>query len=191
MIYRDILGIPVSGATVSFSTDIFSGGSAYRLHTTAENYSGIHKWDGDIPVEEISQYLGGLGFDCSVGNDGYGRPLIKCIHQETQRLIDTTRATENEKFAGAERGYVRFGGIPEGGKSKNYRDNTLECGVSCFEAEFAKDGSYRLILTPELEVSYLTVMWRDAYRLYGECVGIGADGEPVLAVERAEVLYET
>ena len=126
------------------------------------------------------------GFTCSVRKDGYNNPVIDCVHVDTQAVIDAAKAEQSKKFSGAERGYIRFGELPEGGRSKNFRDDVLESGVSCFDAEIATDGSYRILLTPALQVTYLTVMDRDAYRLYGERIGTGADGEPLLRVEKAE-----
>lgn len=110
------------------------------------------------------------------------------IHTETQSIIESERREQTIKFMDAEKGFIRFGELPRDGKSKNHRDNTLEVGVSCFYAEFAKDGTYRLLLTPVQEVSYISVSGRIPYRLYGELVGTGADGEPLLCVERYEKL---
>mgnify|MGYP006987603846 CR=1 FL=1 len=98
------------------------------------------------------------GWQCTICKDRYGRAKIDCIHLETQAAIDAAKAQVSD---------------------------TLEAGVSCFDAEIAADGSYRLLLTDMLEVSYLTIADRPAYRLYGERIGTGADGEPLLRVDRA------
>ncbi len=188
MVYLDPMGFPTASATVSFSRNCFSGKSSYYLSGTFTNYDGQESWPGSMNPNEIVKYLEETGWACSMDKDGYGKPRIRCVHKETMKFIQHEKSKQDIIFENAERGYVRYGALPECGKSKNYRDNTLELGVSCFDAEFAKDGTYRLLLTPVLEVSYLTVMTRTAYRLYGEQIGTGADGEPILNVTKAEVL---
>lgn len=188
MLYKGHLGELVSCADISYSQDIFSGEANYRLSTTIKAYDGVTKWPGETSVDDICAKMAQNGWDCTVSKDGYNRPKIHCIHRETQAAIDAIKLDQDKKFKDAERGYIRFGKLPNCGKSRNHRDNTLERGVSCFEAEFSADGSYRLLLTPVLQVTYLTVFERDAYRLYGECVGSGADGEPVLRVDSMEVI---
>ncbi len=101
--------------------------------------------------------------------------------------------------------YVRFGDLPEGGVSTTgkrealregdyfaafFASDDFEEGVSCFRARKAEDGFYECDLSPSL---WLRVMFslvrregRPAFELFGEEVGTGQDGEPVLRVERAE-----
>lgn len=184
MVYRDALGRPTAEANISVVGGAI-GDAIYCLKSVIHGYPA-HRWSIDTPIEDIVRDMEAEGFVCTVGKDGYNKPKIKCIHTETQAIIDAKKAEQAKKFSGAVRGYVRFGDLPKGGKSRNHRDDVLENGVSCFHAEFAPDGAYRLLLTPVLEVSYLTVAARQAYRLYGEVVGTGADGEPLLRVERAE-----
>ena len=185
MIYRDTIGRPDAKATVSmfgWCTPAF--GSAY-YSLSHVNDCPDRKWDGNTAPEAIAAEMEADGWECTIRKDGHGNPVIDCIHKETQAVIDAAQAAASAKFAGAEHGYIRFGALPDGGRSRNHRDNTLESGVSCFEAEIASDGSFRLLLTQVLEVSYLTVADRPAYRLYGDRVGTGADGEPLLRVDRA------
>lgn len=182
MIYLDAIGRPNAEANISMFGGLTS--PAYYSLSTVNN-APPRKWSGDTDPADIIAEMQADGWRCTLRKDGYNRPVINCIHFETQAAIDAAKAEAEAKFAGAERGYVRFGSLPEGGKSRNHRDNTLEAGVSCFEAEIAASGDFRLLLTPVLEVSYLTVADRPAYRLYGECVGAGADGEPLLRVDKA------
>lgn len=183
MIYRDVLGRPDAKATIS----IFGGFGPYPAFYSLSHTNDCpdRKWSGDTPAEEIAAEMESGGWRCSIRKNGFGQPVIDCVHIETQAIIDAKQAADNAKFASAERCYIRFGAPPEGGRSRNHRDNILEAGVSCFDAEITADGSFRLLLTPILEVSYLTVADRPAYRLYGERVGTGADGEPLLAVSDA------
>ena len=186
MIYKDSLGRPNAEATISTICNVFTGECCYSLHSVSDCHK--RRWSGDTTVDQIVAEMESDGWKCSVSADGYNRPRIDCIHIETQRVIDSANAAQAEKFANSERGYVRFGEIPECGRSRNHRDDTLELGVSCFDAEFAADGSFRLLVTPVLEVSYYSVCDRQAYRLYGERIGTGADGEPLLRVEKAVAL---
>lgn len=184
MIYKDCLGRPNSEACISFVNNSFSPDESYYSLSSVSDCPS-RRWKKDMPIDTIVQEMTSDGWKCDVSKDGYGRARIDCIHAETQKVIDARKKAIDDKFIGAERGYIRFGSVPTSGQSINYRDNTPEIGVSCFEADFAADGSYRLHLTPILEVSWLTVMDRTAYRLYGDVVGTGSDGEPLLRVDKA------
>lgn len=186
MIYRDAFGRPDALATVSMFGGIFAPAYYSLSHI---NNCPDRKWSGDTPAEAIAAEMEADGWRCSIRKNGFGQPVIDCVHSETQSVIDAKQAADNAKFSGAERGYIRFGAPPAGGRSRNHRDNILEGGVSCFDAEIAADGSFRLLLSPVSEVSYLAIADRPAYRLYGERVGTGSDGEPVLRVDRAIKLY--
>lgn len=183
MIYRDALGRPDAKATAS----MFGGFGPYPAYYSLSHTSDCpeRKWSGDTPAEQIAAEMAADGWRCNIYKNGFGQPVIDCIHIETQAVIDAAKMADAARFAGAERCYIRFGAPPESGHSRNHRDNILEAGVSCFDAEIAADGAFRLLLTPVLEVSYLTVADRPAYRLYGERIGTGADGEPLLAVSDA------
>jgi hypothetical protein len=39
-----------------------------------------------------------------------------------------------------------------------------------------------------LEATWSAIKDRPAYRVYGEVVGVGADGEPVVRIEKEELL---
>lgn len=182
MIYRDVIGRPNAEANIS----LFGGLTSPAYYSLSHvNDCPDRKWSGDTAPEIIAAEMEADGWQCTIRKDGHGKPVIDCIHLETQAAIDAAQAAASAKFADAERGYIRFGAPPKDGRSRNHRGNTLEAGISCFDAEIAADGSYRLSLTPVLEVSYLTVADRPAYRLYGERVGTGADGEPLLRVDKA------
>lgn len=182
MIYRDAIGRPNAEGNIS----MFGGLTSPIYYSFSHvNDAPDRKWSGDTDPADIIAEMEADGWRCTLRKDGYNRPVINCVHIETQAAIDATKAEASAKFAGAERGYIRFGSLPKGGKSRNHRDNTLEAGISCFDAEIAASGAFRLLLTPVLEVSYLTVADRPAYRLYGERVGTGADGEPLLRVDKA------
>lgn len=196
MVYRDVFGRPDARVDISYFGGCMSDGyyaSNSGIYDPDGTYAsrGIisypsRKWDGNTPIESIISEMENDGFVCEVKKNGYGKPIIKCIHKETQTIIDAKKQEQDQKFIEAVPGFVRFGELPEGGRSKNHRDDLFEAGVSCFHAEFAKDGSYRLLLNPILEVSYYSVSNRTPYRLYGDIVGTGADGEPLLHVTHYE-----
>jgi hypothetical protein len=188
-IYKDSLGRPNATATISvFGADYGTPGKGY-LSLSAASDCPSRKWDYvSKDVTAIVDEMTSEGWECTVDQDGYGAPRIKCIHTATQALIDAAADQSNNKFANAQRGFIRFGKCPNDGYSINHRDKTPEAGVSVFEAEFVGK-EYRLIFNNHiLESSYLSVADRPAYRIYGEVVGTGADGEPVLKVTKSAKL---
>lgn len=94
------------------------------------------------------------------------------------------------ELPGAEFGFLRFGEPPASGFSQNKILDIPEKGVSCFHAEIAPNGDYQFTQrTPVLceDVMLLTDEYkRPLYRLYGEVVGHGWDGEPLLKFSKAE-----
>jgi hypothetical protein len=88
--------------------------------------------------------------------------------------------------------YVRFGGIPENERSRNYLTKEYEAGVSVYEA-LERDGKYQILL-PKLDpVSIATLgncyntaqgLWgkenNPLYLIEGDFIGYGSDGEPLL-----------
>jgi hypothetical protein len=186
MIYKDCLGNPNSKATISvFGADYGRPGTGHLTLSTVSDCP-VRQWPYlSKDVSHIVADMEADGWECSVDQDGYGAPRILCTHLETQAAIDAAAAESDAKFANSERGYIRFGKCPKSGYSINHRDKTPEAGVSVFEAEFVGD-EYRLILTPYLQVTYVSVADRPAYRVYGEIVGTGADGEPLLRVRRSK-----
>lgn len=93
-----------------------------------------------------------------------------------------------------ERIYVRFGGIPASGKSRNHRDGTFETGVSVYEARIDADGVQILAqdLNDKVSTKMIVAKGQDLRRMlttryplkqvFGTVVGTGSDGEPVLEV---------
>ena len=184
MIYKDCLGNPNSKATISVFGASYGQPGTGRFVLSSINDCPKKEWP--YLLKDVSHMVDEMeadGWQCVIGKDGYSAPRIDCTHKETQALIDATKAKNDAKFKNAERGFIRFGKCPKGGRSVNHRDNTLEEGVSVFEAEFVGK-EYRLLLTDYLSVTYVTVADRPAYRIYGEVVGTGADGEPLLRVTR-------
>lgn len=89
-------------------------------------------------------------------------------------------------------GYVRFGKVPKNQRSKNYADGMLEAGVSCFRVLFSDKGDFiPQCPTPATEMTFVNLSHtrnEEIYRLWGEEVGTGSDGEPLLKVTKAKKL---
>jgi len=184
MIYKDSLGRPSAEARIStFGTKYGQPGTGYfALGSISDAPS--KRWPYESKdVSHIVTEMSAEGWDCVIGYDGYNAPVIDCIHRDTQAVINDTKSASESKFATAEKGFIRFGACPKSGYSINYRDNTPEKGVSVFEAEFVGK-EYRVFVDPILEATYLHVMNRPAYRIFGEIVGTGSDGEPVVKVSK-------
>ncbi|HNX81688.1 MAG TPA: hypothetical protein PKL77_06035 [Candidatus Omnitrophota bacterium] len=197
-VYRDALGRPVSKATISISSgDVFNNGQRnYRFSSVIDRkkipYNGFGVYNKETEKEDVDRIVAQMndnGWDAKISKNGFNESVISLTHRDTQRLMDETKKAENNKFSNAEKGFIRFGKPPETGKSINFRDNQPEDGVSVFRAEFAGE-EYRMKLNPILEASYLTVMNRPAYRVYGEVIGSGSDGEPIMKVTKSVKLGE-
>lgn len=89
--------------------------------------------------------------------------------------------------------YVRFGALPEDGKSRNALTGELEAGVSVYEA-LERDGQYQILL-PKMDPQAIATLgncfnvaqglWGQEHHplhlVEGEVVGKGSDGETLLA----------
>lgn len=185
MIYKNCLGNLEAKATISVFGANYGQPGTGRL--SLQSISDCPKRVWPYLTKDVSGIVAEMeadGWECVVDKDSYNAPRIDCTHKETQVLIDATTKKANDKFKNAQKGFIRFGKCPKSGRSINHRDNVPEVGVSVFEAEFVgKD--YRLLLTDYLSVTYVSVANRPAYRVYGDVVGTGADGEPVLKVTKS------
>ncbi len=79
--------------------------------------------------------------------------------------------------------FVRYGPIPESGKSTNRLTEEQEGGVSVYEA-IERDGRVQIIvpsMTYGVHVTLSGFVGQPAYIVEGEVVGYGSDGEPLLA----------
>jgi hypothetical protein len=131
------------------------------------------------------------GWEVKVKNDGYGSPVIDLTHIKTSQELDKVRQKNDSKFSDVETVYMRFGKSPKEGYSFNYMDNEKEKGVSVYEAKIADDGSFRIVNANHLmEATYLQVQERPIYVLSGKEIGRGADGEPVIKVEKETTLND-
>ena len=78
--------------------------------------------------------------------------------------------------------YLRFGDLPESGKSKNHLTGKQEAGVSVYDCTII-NGKYKVVmpdLTHSACVSLSVVLERPCYLVSGALIGRGSDGEPLL-----------
>jgi len=155
-------------------------GTWYIDSVTDELDRGKYVWSS---LEAARAELIEAGFAVSADTVNYAGDY--CVtHLATAALLAARKAKSDDKFAKAERGYIRFGACPKSGHSRNSRDDCDEAGVSVFDAEFVGN-EYRVFADSTLEVTLNLVRDRPAYRVYGERVGTGADDEPVVKVSKS------
>jgi len=97
-------------------------------------------------------------------------------------------AAENlHNIAAAEQGtrtYVRLGRLPQGGRSRNHRDNYYEAGVSVYAA-WMTDSTVYVDLRGGVSVGVLMFSTASRYEVAGvELDETGSDGEPLLTDAR-------
>lgn len=111
----------------------------YAAHTVAENLPNM-KWDidGDIKnvAEKIVKELEEKGFSCEIRNNVENEPVIDAIHIETAKAKERVEQSIAARRKTGEKGFIRFGDVPEDEKSYNYRDEFYEDGVSVYNALF-------------------------------------------------------
>lgn len=184
MIHYDLLGRPAPGASV---TPEFHKYQVVRyLMYTEEGGDFVRQWPGDTPLEHIAADLDADGYDATIDRL---RESVVATHRATAAEILRRQAAADIQYADSVDGFVRYGGLPPGGRSGNHRDQVREAGVSVFRARFASAGGWQVQLQSDAEhATWLNVRDRPAYRVYGDVVGFGSDGEPVLRVTRTEQL---
>ena len=118
-----------------------------------------------------------------------GDPIFYCsiIDEEAERAEEEKTIARKEAMKRGTAIYVRFGAMPKDGRSYNYRDDITEDGVSVFKAVLSEDKTQVWINIHSQHAlgTYLTVCDRQLYRVYGNVIGEGSDGEPCIKVTRA------
>jgi len=180
-IYRDPLGQPAPYATISVTGDTYGIGGHWYMHSASD--APDRRWDRDVSIETICAELSGWDWDCVITYPHIGRPPVaRATHRTTRAAIDSSCVSN---------GYIRYGDLPPRGKSYNYRDNAYEAGVSCYPAEYDDNGLLIRVDIPAEAHSmqcYQDIKDRPAYRLYGDLIGLGSDGEPCLSVTAIEAI---
>lgn len=80
--------------------------------------------------------------------------------------------------------FVRFGDLPEGGRSRNEETGDLEAGVSVYRGEWQSSDHDVLCVTLANEGDVIQLRQLDDRPIFlveGEEAGTGSDGEPLLA----------
>ncbi len=111
------------------------------------------------------------------------------VDVEVNRSLDTDELPVNTN----EDVYIRFGDIPENGRSYNNADECYEDGVSVYSAELSSvpqgsEAAGMFVPVGSKTLQIIMLAHRDTYLVTGEEVGIGVDGEPVL--RNVEVVTE-
>ncbi len=208
-IYRDKMGYLQPNASISImvipDTKIYSkdkgefiepGLQYFYFHTTSD--APAKKWYFEKGQEEatcknIIDDLINDGWDCEVirhrGSNKIRR--IDCVHIETKRQLDEQKKEEEKQLQGEyEQGFIRFGLPPKSGYSTNWATGETEPGVSVYKAKIYKTGTI-VIDTPHYSAgTYHSLKNYPMYRVWGEIVGYGADGEPCLKIERIKLLKQ-
>ena len=159
--------------------------TCFHTSTVIKNYTK-KTWNySQNNISEIKAEMENDGFECTETKDAYGNPYLRCFHKETLAHIVAIKNAYADKFKHAESGFIRFGDIPQTGFSVNHRNNQQELGVSVYPAKFVEN-DYSVLFTPAGEGTYLfsKLAERPVYRVYGEVVGTGSDGEPVLKITK-------
>ena len=155
---------------------------------TNKRYAYSNKEEYLAKIEECISDMGELGFSVSSKRPSiFGAPFVSIdfVHDETNGAAEKEKEKARSRRENGEEGYIRFGDVPKSGKSYNYRDNFFEKGVSAYHAVFFPDGGYEILQHNPFELFGAHLYSnRPAYRLYGEEIGTGSDGEPVLKVNR-------
>ena len=76
--------------------------------------------------------------------------------------------------------YIRFGNIPQGERSYNYRDEFLEAGLSCIK--YFKKGRSHFVDVSGISAAFFLGGFheRNAFIIEGKQISTGSDGEPVV-----------
>lgn len=113
---------------------------------------------------------------------GYGQKVISLEHVATQKEKANWEKKSDEKWSAAKKCFVRFGTLPEDGRSINHADGTAEDGVSVYNGEILPSGEARPTIRTNQELGSLLMglISRKMYIVEGDEIGVGSDGEPVL-----------
>lgn len=151
----------------------------WMIESTSDQLGrGLHRW---ASLDEARDELEAAGYTVS---DESVNPIgsYRVTHIGTQAALDSARAESDTKWADAEPCYVRYGDLPEDGRSRNHADGIAEPGVSVFHGQVLPTGEARARPTNHvLFCSMASLRDRPLYVVDGREVGTGSDGEPVLA----------
>jgi len=150
---------------------IIKDGSAYRCELRkVVDFGGGRK-------EEYWDPRWVWGADDALEKCGWlGTRAYKAIKQYEQRLRDERFG---ERLRKAQPCFIRFGQIPESGRSWDYRDGRPEPGVAAY-AGWKDEEGYIIDLRGVDQASYLFISASEPYEVEGEVNGRCSDGAPTL-----------
>ncbi|CAB4172575.1 hypothetical protein UFOVP1470_11 [uncultured Caudovirales phage] len=142
------------------------------INENANTWQGLREKIKNLGVEDAPE---------DIGTPGYQSVSRVFKHKPTVDELARRNAIDEARWAESKDVYLRYGDAPKGGRSKNYRDNTLESGVSVFKGRVNPEGSVSINATTNDQLgSFATLQGRPVYIADGMPSGIGADGEPTL-----------
>ncbi len=140
----------------------------------------------DEAKEEMSRYgysVESTGFRCATFVNDAIANQNKRIQEENDSIMNARREIKTKATAfmmeNFKHTYIRFGAVPESGKSRNFRDGYSEAGVSVYDAiEF--DGEYFIDVVGSI-FTYMGLVNKNCYTVKGKALEEkGSDGEPLL-----------
>ena len=161
----------------------YSDPEYYSLSHTSVDGPKIRGDTFDDVLSKAKKY----GYEVAeIGKDGFGNPHARLVHKNTLNLMELNEKAITDKWKSANDVYVRYGRPPLSGRSKNYIDGTEEDGVSVFKGKYLPESEEVMVMPDSNQElgSYLTFKAsasKDIYVVEGDLIGIGSDGEPLLA----------
>lgn len=183
---RDVLGMPVRSGTISgYGKGGFNETDKWSFRSMC-NDDSCSADDFFELADEVRAHGYVVKTEYTKANPpkpGYGGITIICPHPAGIAEAERIEHEQAKKEAQGTPIYVRFGKIPPGGKSHDFRDNRTLPGVSCYRALRLPNGKVMLKQnTDDLRINArLLNAKRAAYEITGKEVGTGSDGEPLLA----------
>lgn len=201
-VFRDPMGYLNPGANISLyggSYGSITNNSYFSLRSLSNADQKYTKWKFDIPdgatyqekeqilkekAAEIKATMEKDGWSVTVRKDGYGAPVLGLIHKETEAEQKRIDEGVDSRWASGKDVFVRYGNIPESGRSYDNVSGSYEDGVSVFKGRILPNG--KILIRPDNHVDTTTFhalseSGRPLFVIEGEEIGIGADGEPVLS----------
>lgn len=123
-----------------------------------------------------------------------GDVLFSNNHTTEEDIAECRSLLENVRWPpegiDLHRTYIRFGALPKDGYSRNHASDESKSGVSAFECMWDPcKGTWHIAGSAVVGAALLgNMLDHHVYLLYGDRVGTGSDGEPVL--ENPQVIEE-